>query len=161
MIEQLKSIKEEIYEEYKEYEKKGIFEKLNPKKYSFEELVKKGKIKFIFRRITKLPDLNKNIERILERSVKVLYPEKNIVWKSCDEIFGKKGKKNLVILPRKIDYKNFKQGYIGDCYFITCIHALSRIPQLLNFIMRLSSKDQDNTIRLIYNKKKAKKPSCF
>ena len=43
MIEKLKSIKEEIYEEYKEYEKKGIFEFLNQKNIHLRNLLKKAK----------------------------------------------------------------------------------------------------------------------
>ena len=66
-----------------------------------------------------------------------------IVWKSCQEIFPDE---ELVILPEKLDHSCFNQGHIGDCYFITCIHALSDIPQLLNYILRLSTKDQNNQI---------------
>ena len=68
-----------------------------------------------------------------------------IVWKSCQEIFPNK---DLVILPEKLDYSCFNQGYIGDCYFISCVQALSQIPQLLNFILRLSTEDQDNQIAI-------------
>ena len=76
-----------------------------------------------------------------------------IVWKSCQEIFPNKDlvilpeKMSKKIIPEKLDYIScFNQGYIGDCYFISCVQALSQIPQLLNFILRLSTEDQDNQI---------------
>jgi len=51
----------------------------------------------MLKRKSKLPNLNKNIEIILEQSIKGLFPNSKykIVWKSCDEIFGKKGKKKF------------------------------------------------------------------
>ena len=52
----------------------------------------------------------------------------------------------VVILPNKIDYSNFTQGNIGDCYFIGCVNALCKIPQLLNFIMGLTSEEMKNEV---------------
>ena len=50
----------------------------------------------------------------------------------------------MVILPEIIDYSNFNQGYIGDCYFISCVNALSQIPQLLHYIMGLTDRNTEN-----------------
>ena len=54
------------------------------------------------------------------------------------------GLEEVVILPRKIDSSNFNQGFIGDCYFLSCVNALSRIPQLLHFIMGLTLENNKN-----------------
>ena len=88
-----------------------------------------------------LQDSIENIEYIKDKNEK---NEKNetikIIWKSSREII----KKNVVILPEIIDYSNFNQGYIGDCYFISCVNALSQIPQLLHYIMGLTDRNTEN-----------------
>ena len=86
-----------------------------------------------------------NDEKELQESLKRVeqLQGKNIIWKSSREILGVP---KVVILPNKIDYSNFNQGNIGDCYFITCVNALSQIPQLLNFIMGLTSKEVENEV---------------
>ena len=99
-----------------------------------------------------IPDFDniENSEKYLRESINITKnikknPSKLIVWKSCREIKQFRDK-SLVILPKTIDYSSFKQGYFGDCYFISCIHALSRIPQLLNIILRLNTKEEENRI---------------
>ena len=87
-------------------------------------------------------------ETNLKESINRLFPEKEIIWKPCREILNTE---NVVILPNKIDNSNFNQGSIGDCYFISCINALSQIPQLLNFIMRLSSPFLKNKNRYVFS----------
>ena len=83
---------------------------------------------------------NEEQEKNLQQSLEKLFPGKNIEWKPCRTILGKE----IVILPKKIDCSNFNQGSIGDCYLISCVSALSQIPQLLNFIMGLSSVECEN-----------------
>ena len=106
-----------------------------------ENLVKNKRIKL---KIDRPPPYKKDSkETNLKKSINNINDLKKykIVWKSCREII--KGKKP-VILPKKIDYSNFNQGNIGDCYFISCVNALSQIPQLLYFIMGLSDEDIQN-----------------
>ena len=157
---------DDIIEKLKEYFNK---ETISQKDLisNIEKLSKNKRIKFKYENIEKLnlPKIgaktlknNNNYfngfdedENKLKKSVYNIEgtdKDDNIVWKPCHEIDIFKGK-DLVILPDKINYSNFnqfKQGSIGDCYFISCVQALSRIPQLLNFILRLSSKDQNNEI---------------
>ena len=71
----------------------------------------------------------------------MLESKRDIIWKPCREILGID---DIVILPEKIDNSNFNQGLIEDWYFISCVNSISQIPQLLNFIMRLSSKYWEN-----------------
>ena len=120
-----------------------------------ESLLRKQKVKFDFTNISFpiiIPELDNisNSEKYLQESIKRTVikkenPSCKIIWKSCKEIKMLKNK-NLVILPKTIDYSNFQQGCFGDCYFISCVHALSKNPQLLNFILRLNSKEQENRI---------------
>ena len=122
-----------------------------------QELINDGRLEFEYKLIPKLklPLINTSSkpghnslyyededEKHLRESVENLGLT-NIIWKSCQEIFPNE---DLVILPEKLDCSCFNQGYIGDCYFITCIQALSKIPQLLNFILGLSTGDQKNQI---------------
>ena len=115
-----------------------------------ENLVKQKKLKFSFEYLRKPQPYNYSYdekeEKKLQESLKNIEDLQNIdniLWKSCREILELE---NVVILPEKIDSSNFNQGYIGDCYFISCVNALSRIPQLLNFIMRLPSKIVKNKV---------------
>ena len=85
-------------------------------------------------------------ENEIHLSLNRAYPDVNIDWKTSTEIFGK----NTVILPNKIEASNFIQGKFGDCYLISSISSLSQIPQLLNFIMRLSCKRWDNDHKYIF-----------
>ena len=90
-----------------------------------ENLIKNKRIKL---KIDRPPPYKKDSkETNLKKSLYNINDLKKykIVWKSCREII--KGKKP-VILPKKIDYSNFNQGNIGDCYFISCVNALSQIP---------------------------------
>ena len=136
--------------------------------HEFEKLIKQHKLKFFFQNLS-LPKVKPNFdnpdynEKYLKESIERIEIKRDgydldIVWKSCSEIFQNKKIKNCVILPKKIDYSNFNQGSLGDCYFISCVHDLSSIPQLLNFILRLSSEDQNNEILLTPSKQKK---SCF
>ena len=106
------------------------------------KLVQSKELKFKFEYMTKPdPYSYDGNEYQIQESVKkleyVLKNKKDIIWKPCREILGRD---DIVILPEKIDNSNFNQGFIGDCYFISCVNALSQIPQLLNFILGLSSK---------------------
>ena len=90
-------------------------------------------------------------ESNLKESVKRLNHINNLFfWKPCREILKTD---DVVILPNKIGYSNFNQDYIGDCYFISCVNALSQIPQLLNFIMVLSGKGWKNQDRYFFSVK--------
>ena len=122
----------------------------------FQELVEDGRLKFEYRTISKLnlPQINlrsKSGHKALydddeyENNLRSSVKNKLVIWKSCQEIFPNE---DLVILPENLDYSCFKQGYIGDCYFISCIHALSEIPQLLNYIFLLLTEEQNNQVTL-------------
>ena len=80
--------------------------------------------------------LKESISRIESKKAK----ERKIIWKSSRQILGN----SVVILPKEIDYSNFNQGEIKDCYFISCVNALAQIPQLLHFIMGLTNKNIEN-----------------
>ena len=54
--------------------------------------------------------LKESIYRIESKKTK----DSNIIWKSSRQILGN----SVVILPKEIDYSNFNQGEIKDCYFI-------------------------------------------
>ena len=120
-----------------------------------ENLLKEKKLKFYFTNLslTQIIPIFDNIEiseNYLRESInktknKKENPSKLIVWKSCREI-KQFTEKSLIILPKALDYSNFKQGHFGDCYFISCIRALSLIPQLLNIILRLNTNEQENRI---------------
>ena len=122
----------------------------------FQELVEDGRLKFEYRTISKLnlPQINlrsKSGHKALydddeyENNLRSSVKNKLVIWKSCQEIFPNE---DLVILPENLDYSCFKQGNIGDCYFISCIHALSEIPQLLNYIFLLLTEEQNNQVTL-------------
>ena len=127
----------------------------NKKLSKLESLLRMHKLKLNITNLSIpkiIPDLDniKISEEYLQESIKNTdikkeFPSYKIVWKSLKEIISLKNK-NLIILPKTIDYSYFAQGRFGDCYFISCIHALSRIPQLLNFILGLSSNEQKNTV---------------
>jgi len=127
----------------------GVKDKINnfeePKKTEWNNFINNKQLKLEIEYIPKPEPYNYNLdyendEKLLI-SLKKLFPIKNIDFKPCREILGKK---EIVILPDKIDYRHFNQGKIKDCYFISCISALSQIPQLLNFIMGLTSEEYKN-----------------
>ena len=108
--------------------------------------VQNNKLKLKIEYIQKPEPYNYNYDEIkIKESIKkieyISKKKREIIWKPCREILGKN---KVVILPEKIDNSNFNQGVIGDCYFISCVNSLSQIPQLLNFIMGLSSKNLKN-----------------
>ncbi len=151
----LEIIKSILYRCYQNCEFFEGYVKENQKLSTLESLLrgKRLKLNIINLSIPKIiPDLDnikfseKYLQESIERTeIKKDFPSFKIVWKSCQEI-ASLNNKNLVILPKTIDYSNFTQGSFGDCYFISCIHALSRIPQLLNFIFGLNSNEQKNII---------------
>ena len=151
----LEVIKSILYRNYQDGEFFDECVEENKKLSKLESLLRMDKLKLSITNLSIpkiIPDLDniKISEEYLKESIKRTdikkeYPKHKIVFKSLQEIISLKNK-NLVILPKTIDYSNFKQGSFGDCYFISCIHALSRIPQLLNFIFGLNSNEQKNTI---------------
>lgn len=143
---------------YRNYQNGKFFDEYveeNKKLSKLESLLRMHKLKLNITNLSIpkiIPDLDniKISEEYLQESIKNTdikkeFPSYKIVWKSLKEIISLKNK-NLIILPKTIDYSYFAQGSFGDCYFISCIHALSRIPQLLNFILGLSSNEQKNTV---------------
>ena len=87
MTETLGYIKQKIYENFLERKKeRNDFE--DP-----EELVKKGKLKFMLKRKSKLPNLNENIEIILEQSIKGLFPNSKLSGNHVMKFLVKKEKK--------------------------------------------------------------------
>mmetsp|Transcript_46880 Transcript_46880/g.63606 ORF Transcript_46880/g.63606 Transcript_46880/m.63606 type:complete len:84 (-) Transcript_46880:1167-1418(-) len=54
----------------------------------------------------------------------------NLAWKRPEEIFGK-GKFSLF---DKIDPSDIKQGYCGDCYFLSSISSLAEFPERIKAI---------------------------
>ena len=152
---QIEIIKSELFRLYK---KGYLFDghvKEEEKLKELENLLKEKKLTFYFtnlslKQIIPVFDNIEISEKYLRESInktknKKENPSKSIIWKSCREI-KQFTDKSIVILPKTLDYSNFKQGHFGDCYFIACIHALSRIPQLLNNILRLNTKEQQNRI---------------
>ena len=140
----LETIKSELHNKIKE-----IYPILNDEILNnISELVQSKKLKFEFELIAKPEPYNYDDENEIKlqesiKNIKYLSnnnQKKEITWKTSREILGK----NTVILPEKIDNSNFNQGCIGDCYFISCVNSLSQVPQLLNFIMGLSSKSYGN-----------------
>ena len=119
-------------------------EKINDFLNKIENLIKNAELKFYFKYSPKQEAFCDELK--LKNSVNNLEiikkdPKIKIIWKPYREILHKE---NYVILPEKINFKNFTQGYIGDCYFISCVNALAHIPQLLYFIMGLTDKNVQN-----------------
>ena len=151
----LEVIKSILYRNYQDGEFFDEYVEESKKLSKLESLLRMHKLKLNIANLSIpkiIPDLDniKISEEYLQESIKNTdikkeFPSYKIVWKSLKEIISLKNK-NLIILPKTIDYSYFAQGSFGDCYFISCIHALSRIPQLLNFILGLSSNEQKNTV---------------
>ena len=119
-------------------------EKINDFLNKIENHIKNAELKFYFKYSPKQEAFCDELK--LKNSVNNLEiikkdPKIKIIWKPYREILHKE---NYVILPEKINFKNFTQGYIGDCYFISCVNALAHIPQLLYFIMGLTDKNVQN-----------------
>ena len=140
----LKTIKSELYNKIKDtylnLDDKiinEISEKVQNKKLKIEieYKIKPESYNYDDENGIKLQESIKKIKYFLNNNQK-----KDVIWKPCREILGK----TTVILPEKIDNSNFNQGCIADCYFISCVNSLSQVPQLLNFIMGLSSKYYKN-----------------
>ena len=123
-------------------------EKINDFLNKIENHIKNAELKFYYKDSPKQTKQKTFCDELnLKNSVNNLeYIKKNhsdieITWKTCREYLGQE---NVVILPEKINFRNFNQGEIRDCYFIACVSALAQIPQLLYFIMGLTDKEVQN-----------------
>ena len=143
IIDRLKVNKYKKYWTIKEINKK-IIDRLKVNKYNSSDIIKEFSQIDIEYGVEYHPEKNfieDTEEQNIQKSLKRLFPDKEICWKPCRVILGKE---DLSIFPKKINYSNFNQGHIGDCYFISCINALSQIPELLNFIV--GPEDKENHV---------------
>jgi hypothetical protein len=68
-----------------------------------------------------------------------------VVWKRASEVLG-----TVQLFKDRIEYNDVKQGQIGDCYLISTIASLCRIPNMIQSLFRTKAADSRGFYEIYY-----------
>ena len=75
----------------------------------------------------------KNEERLEKYKLEFPFDVDNIIWLRAEEIFNFQ---NYSIFVNDISIDDVRQGYLGNCYFMSSLAAMTNIPQLICQLFR-------------------------